>query len=101
MSKTFKEDLQDFLNDPDAWEEDKRRETVGDDAHKALFSLADELEAKDATKYAKIIQRCRNGHYHDFASNAAMPKMDMHNDLLAAGLTNIDKRMQEGEFDCE
>lgn len=99
MSKTFEEDLKSFLDDPDAWEEEKRRETVGDDAHKALFALADELEAKDATKYAKIIKRCRRGHYHDFASNVAMPKMEMHNDLLAAGLTDIDKRMQDGEFD--
>ncbi len=99
MSKTFEDDLKSFLADPDAWEKEKDYETVGDDAHKALFALAKELETKDATKYVKVIKRCRNGHYHDFASKVAMPKMDMHNDLLEVGLTNIDKQMQNGDFD--
>lgn len=88
-----------FFADPDAWEEEKRLETVGDNAHKALFALANELEAKDPKKYKKIIGRCRSGYYHDFASNAAMPKMEMHKDLLAIGLNDVDKRMQDGEFD--
>lgn len=80
--------------------EDKMRlDTVGDAAHRALFKLASELEAKDSDKYARLIKRCRNGHYHDFATKVATPKMDMHQDLLAVGLTDIDKRMQEGEFD--
>lgn len=95
----FQQDLKRFLDDPDAWEEEKRAETVGDDAHKALFKLADELEAKDSAKYQKIIKRCRNGHYHDFASKAATPKMDMHRDLLEVGLIDVDRRMQNGEFD--
>lgn len=99
MNETFEEDLKSFIDNPDAWEEEKRRETVGDDAHKALFSLANELEAEDPIKYEMIIERCRNGHYHDFASTVAAPKMEMHQDLLALGLTIIDKRMQNGEFD--
>jgi len=81
------------------FENDWRKDTVGDDAHKALFALADELESKDPIKYKKIIARCRNGHYHDFATKAATPKMDMHTDLLEVGLTEVDKRMQEGDFD--
>lgn len=97
--KTFEAELDNFLEDPDAWEEGKRLETIGDDAHQALFALAEELEGRDAIKYAKVIQRCRNGHYHDFASKSTFPKIDMHNDLLAVGLTDIDKRMQDGEFD--
>lgn len=97
--KDFEDELEDFLKDPDAWENDKRRETIGDDAHKALFALANELEAKDSVKYKKIIDKCRKGYYHDFATKTATPKMDMHRDLLEAGLTDVDKRMQDGEFD--
>lgn len=92
-------DIAQALADPDRFEEEMRRDTVGDDAHKALFALADELEAKDKAKYAQIIERCRNGHYHDFATKVAFPKMDMHKDLLVAGLTDVDERMQDGEFD--
>lgn len=99
MTDPFPGELESFLKDPDAWEEEKRKETVGDDAHKALFALADELETKDAEKYAKVIVRCQNGHYHDFATKSATPKMDMHNDLLAVGLTDVDQRMQNGDFD--
>lgn len=81
------------------FEEEMRRDSIGDDAHKASFALANELEAKDPAKYAKVIKRCRNGHYHDFATKVAFPKMDMHTDLLSVGLTDVDERMQEGDFD--
>lgn len=83
----------------DKWEEQMRRDTVGDDAHIRLFALAQELEAKDPMKYAKIIERCRNGHYHDFATKASFPKMEMHKDLLEVGLNDVDKDMQDGKFD--
>lgn len=83
----------------DKWEQDMRLETVGDQAHHALFKLAHDLEAKNPIKYKKIIERCKNGHYHDFATDVANPKMEMHTDLLGAGLTDIDQRMQDGEFD--
>lgn len=95
----FETELKEFSEDPDAWEAKQRKETVGDDAHKALFALADTLTAKDPKKYAKIIVRCRTGDYHDFASKATFPKMEMHQDLLEVGLIDIDKRMQYGEFD--
>lgn len=76
-----------------------RLDSVGDKAHQALFKLADELESKDPVKYTFIIKRCRNGHYHDFATKAAMPKMDMHIDLCVAELFDVDQRLQDGEFD--
>jgi hypothetical protein len=85
--------------DFDKLEEDMRRDSVGDEAHQKLFKLANDLEAIDPIKYKQIIQRCRNGHYHDFATKVATPKMEMHVDLLAVGLTDVDKRMQDGEFD--
>lgn len=81
------------------FESKMRQDTIGDDAHLKLFALADELEAKDPLKYKKIIHRCRTGHYHDFATKVATPKMDMHQDLLEVGLTDVDERMQDGEFD--
>jgi hypothetical protein len=83
----------------DDFEDRWRRDTVGDEAHQKLFALADDLEAKDPVKYRKIIERCRNGHYHDFATKVASPKMEMHADLLTVGLTDVDERMQDGEFD--
>lgn len=83
----------------DEFEKYMRNETIGDSAHLALFKLAEELESKDAEKYAKIIKRCRNGHYHDFATKVATPKMDMHRDLLEVGLTDIDEKMQNGDYD--
>lgn len=86
-------------SDFDKLEDTLRLDSVGDDAHKKLFALADELEAKDDDKYKNIIERCRNGYYHDFATKASFPKMDMHKDLLEAGLDDVDERMQDGEFD--
>lgn len=83
----------------DKFEDTMRKDTVGDEAHEKLFALADELEAKDPLKYKLIIHRCHTGHYHDFATKVATPKMDMHTDLLAVGLTDVDERMQDGEFD--
>ena len=97
--KDFEDELKDFVKDPDAWEKEKRNETVGDDAHAALFALADELEAKDPLKYKKVIHRCRTGYYHDFATKTSFPKMEMHKDLLEVGLTDVDERMQNGDFD--
>lgn len=73
--------------------------TKNDQAERNLYALADDLEAKDPEKYKLIIHRCRNRHYHDFGTTAATPKMDMHMDLLAVGLTDVDQRMQDGEFD--
>lgn len=67
--------------------------------HDKLLKVADELEQKDATKYATVIERCRNGDYLDFGSQHATPKMLMHKDLLEVGLTEIDQRMQDGDFD--
>lgn len=64
-----------------------------------LGNLAKELELRDKTKYAKVIARCRDGSYLDFSSPLATPKMQMHADLLEVGLTDVDKRMQDGEFD--
>lgn len=83
----------------DEFEDDMRRETIGDEAHQRLFELANDLEKQDPVKYKKIIERCRNGHYHDFASKVATPKMDMHRDLLEAGLVVVDKQMIDGYFD--
>lgn len=83
----------------DEFEDKMRTDTVGDEAHKNLFALAADLEKKDPVKYAKIIKRCCDGHYHDFATKVATPKMAMHMDLLEVGLTDIDQRMQNGEFD--
>lgn len=92
MERKLDEDL-------DGIEDGLRKATVGDRAHMRLFALAQQLQSVDPIKYKKIIERCRNGHYHDFATKVATPKMDMHKDLLEVGLVEIDKKMQEGEYD--
>lgn len=49
----------------------------------------------------EIIQKARAGYYHDFESPYATPKMQLHMDLLAAGLKDIDQQMQNGDYDDE
>lgn len=75
------------------------KDTENDQAQKNLLKLADDLEARDKVKYAKVIERCRDYSYHDFNSELDAPKMAMHIDLLAVGLVSEDQRMQDGEFD--
>jgi len=52
-------------------------------------------------KVKKIIENARHGYYHDFDTPIATPKTQLHLDLLDAGLTEIDKKMQNGDYDDE
>lgn len=48
-----------------------------------------------------MIQLAKKGHYHDFDTELATPKMALHKDLLSVGLTDIDQKMQNGDYDDE
>ena len=52
-------------------------------------------------KVKEIIEKARRGYYHDFDTPIATPKIQLHLDLLDAGLTEIDKKMQNGDYDDE
>lgn len=50
-------------------------------------------------KLNAIIKKAKEGFYHDFDTPIATPKMQLHFDLLDAGLTQIDHKMQNGDYD--
>lgn len=49
----------------------------------------------------EIVERAKTGYYHDFDSELPAPKMQLHADLLEAGLVEIDQKMQNGDYDDE
>jgi len=49
----------------------------------------------------KMISRAQRGYYHDFETELAAPKMQLHKDLLSLGLDELDKKMQQGAYDDE
>lgn len=52
-------------------------------------------------KVRAIIEKAKDGFYHDFDTLIATPKMQLHLDLLDAGLNQIDQKMQNGDYDDE
>jgi len=52
-------------------------------------------------KVKTIIKNAKDGYYHDFDTLIATPKIQLHFDLLDAGLVEIDKKMQNGDYDDE
>lgn len=57
------------------------------------------LSSEMRTKYTKIIDRCRDGSYHDFATELATPKMEMINDLRDAHLNHDAQNVMNGDYD--
>ena len=53
------------------------------------------------SKVRAIIEKAESGYYHDFDTPIATPKIQLHTDLLDAGLVEIDKKMQDGDYDDE
>lgn len=50
-------------------------------------------------KIEQMIEWAKEGYYHDFESELATPKMQLHIDLSEVGLTAIDKKMIKGDYD--
>ncbi len=57
------------------------------------------LTRRKVERIAEIIRKAKLGYYTDFASPLPAPKIALHQDLLAAGLFDIDKKMQNGDYD--
>jgi hypothetical protein len=60
--------------------------------------LARDLEAAGAP--AEMIARARVGHYDDFGSDLPFPAIALHDDALAAGLTEIAEDVKRGRWDA-
>lgn len=56
-------------------------------------------QSKRIVRY--IIAKAKQGHYHDFASKLATPKMQLVTDLRQAGLEDIAKDVMNGLYDSE
>lgn len=65
--------------------------------------LEDAIKAgkQPAWKIGNIMANAQKGMYHDFDSELATPKMQLHADLLEVGLVEIDQKMQNGDYDDE
>lgn len=59
------------------------------------------ITEEQKAKIPAIIQKAKEGYYHDFQTPIATPKIQLHQDLLDAGLENLDKKMQNGDYDDE
>lgn len=46
-----------------------------------------------------ILLKAVNGHYHDFQSKVACPKMQLREDLVEARLHDLAQKVVEGEYD--
>ena len=47
----------------------------------------------------RILRRAEVGHYHDYLTDAACPKVELVNDLLAEGLGDLASKVMRGEYD--
>ena len=57
------------------------------------------LSSQMRTKYTVIIDRCRDGSYHDFDTELATPKIQMINDLRDAHLNYDAQAVMNGDYD--
>lgn len=61
-----------------------------------------ELNTKNYERGIKaIIAYAKIGYYHDFITPLGAPKIELHTHLLQMGLGDIDKKMQNGDYDDE
>lgn len=56
---------------------------------------------RDAGASALMIERASQGYYGDFTSPLSFPITALVDELRRAGLTDLAKRAQEGDFDGE
>lgn len=54
----------------------------------------------NAKKYETFAKRAETGEFDDFADTYDCPITQLHNELVAAGLTQFAKRVRDGEFDA-
>ena len=69
-----------------------------DDLPESTRKLVAALEAAGARP--EMVEAARNGRYHDFMSDLAMPMMELMRDATIAGLATIVKGVLNGDFDA-
>lgn len=60
-----------------------------------------DLTDEQVEQIHSIIELAKEGHYHDFQSDIAMPKMQLIEDLREAGLTELVQKVADGVYDEE
>lgn len=65
------------------------------------FILNETPNMKMITAIDEIAEKARKGYYHDFATPIATPKIELVNDLRAAGLEAFAQRVIDGYYDDE
>lgn len=86
-----------YLN-PEILEESKA-EVETKPIDQKFLDLADQLEKEHGDKYKIIIDKCRSGAYDDWKSELATPKIEMVDDLVAAGLYELSRKVMDGFYD--
>lgn len=68
----------------------------------ALRTLAAVARPDKAEKYEAFARRAETGEFDDYSSahGYVCPVTQLHNELIAAGLTRFAKRVASGEFDA-
>jgi hypothetical protein len=56
--------------------------------------------ANNAAKYEAFAKRAETGEFDDYADTYDCPITQLHNELMAAGLTKFAARVRHGEFDA-
>lgn len=65
-------------------------------------TLVRDLEAKPADPVRdQIIKRAKAGHYHDFDTSLATPKVTLYKHLLSAGFPDLAQKVKDGAYDDE
>lgn len=63
-------------------------------------TLVQDLEAKPQSRRRdRLIQLARRGHFHDFETSLATPKIELRNALLALGFDDLAQKTIEGAYD--
>lgn len=78
---------------------------------KTTVDLVNDLEEKLRSPFTthdqvrainRMLVDAKNGEFHDFANEKyALPKMELHKQLLNANLGDLAKKVVEGEYDDE
>jgi hypothetical protein len=61
-----------------------------------------DLETKEPNHWRDLlIRRARGGHYHDFETQLAHPKLTLYKHLLQAGYDDLAQKVRDGAYDHE
>lgn len=61
--------------------------------------VADLLHKPESKKRTELIDKAKEGYYHDFETPIATPKVQLVQDLEAAGFIDLAIKVKDGEYD--